>query len=104
MRASTKKGNQHIVNALMMIPKVVLAFRSFASWNLNFFWLGLMLGDGLDEVSSDALACLRVGLDTFVLFFPDSMGHCDSLLCLELKHLPSVVLSRLHCNKRKKPN
>lgn len=30
-KASTKKGSQHIVKALMMMPSVVDAFRSLAS-------------------------------------------------------------------------
>jgi hypothetical protein len=35
-RARTKNGNQHIVNALMMMPRVVDALRSLARANLNF--------------------------------------------------------------------
>lgn len=34
--ANTKKGNQQMMKALMMIPKVVEALRSFASWKRNF--------------------------------------------------------------------
>lgn len=42
-KASTKKGSQHITNADMIIPRVVDALRSFASWNLSFFWCGELL-------------------------------------------------------------
>jgi len=34
--ASTKNGNQHTVNALIMMPNVVDAFRSLANWNRSF--------------------------------------------------------------------
>lgn len=41
--ARTKNGSQQITNADMMIPRVVDALRSFASWNLSFFWCGAWL-------------------------------------------------------------
>lgn len=44
INASTKNGSQHIMNADMIIPRVVDALRSLASWNLNFFWCGEWVG------------------------------------------------------------
>ena len=37
-RASTKKGNQQTVKALIIIPRVVEALRSLARANLSFLW------------------------------------------------------------------
>lgn len=90
--AMMKKGNQHMVNALIIMPRVVLAFLSLASWNLSFFWLLVVLGEvckRLDFCCLCFLVCLIGGL--FV-----SMGHWDSLLCLDWKHLARPVFSKLH--------
>lgn len=34
--ANTKKGNQHMIKALIIMPNVVDAFRSFANWKRSF--------------------------------------------------------------------
>lgn len=53
----TKKGSQQIVNALIIMPKVVLALRSLASWSRRRFCL-------CGELTSllVLLACLRCRL------------------------------------------
>lgn len=101
--ANTKNGNQQMVNALMMMPNVVLALRSFANWKRNFFWLLLAPGDVLIDASKLDFCCFCL-LGCFVGcgggFVALNIGHWDSLLRRVEKHRPSVVLSKLHCNKK----
>lgn len=93
--ASTKNGSQQNVKALIMMPSVVDAFLSLASWNRSFFWWDVVFGL--------ALVCSGPGLWLFGFWMIGttgglpSMGHCDSLLRREVKHCPNVVLSRLYC-------
>lgn len=98
-KANTKNGSQQKMKALMMIPKVVLALRSFANWNLNFFWWLFVLGEVLRVANKLGLWCL--GCFGFCLGadFDESIGHWDSLLWRVLKQRPREVLSKLHCKK-----
>lgn len=59
-----------------------------------------MLGDVLMEVSKLVLGCFEALVGVFMGNFDVNMGHWDSLLGRDLKHLPSAVLSRLHCKKK----
>lgn len=88
-RARTKNGNQHIVKALMMMPRVVDALRSLARANLSF----LLWCDKVTQGAADgllwflALGFLRMNFP--MLLFLEAplglapcwcrIGHWDSL-------------------------
>lgn len=87
-RARTKNGNQHIVKALMMMPRVVDALRSLARANLSF-----LLCDSVTQGAADgllwflALGFLRMNVAMLLfLVVPPGLapcwcriGHWDSL-------------------------
>lgn len=79
-----------------MMPNVVLALRSLASWKRSFFWLEVVDGDAF--TTADRM--LDLGFFSFdvCLEIEDNIGHCDSLLCRVLKHRP-IDGSKLHCNR-----
>lgn len=98
-KANTKNGSQQMVKALMMIPKVVLALRSLANWNRSFFWWEFVLGLARGGISALSFwGCCLIAAGVILTVLLPSIGHCDSLLRLEVKHWPSVDLSRLYCN------
>lgn len=98
--ANTKNGNQQIVNALIIMPSVVLAFLSFASWKRSFFWLLFAPGDVRIDVNRLDFCCFCL-FGCFVCWdLPVSIGHWDSLLRRVAKHRPKLVFSKLHCNKK----
>lgn len=89
MRASTKNGNQQMTNADMMMPSVVDALRSLASWNRSFFWCGEC------EVCSKSLAMwlfwAKFERDERILFVVSLLLLSDD--CLRLSLTWSLLLS-----------
>jgi hypothetical protein len=88
-RARTKNGNQQMVKALMMMPRVVDALRSLARANLSFlFWCDrLTQGAAVGLLWLLALGFLLMNFPMLLfLLAPPCLapcwcriGHCDSL-------------------------
>lgn len=111
-RARTKNGNQHIVKALMMMPRVVDALRSLARANLSF----LLWCDSVTQGAADgllwflALGFLRMNFPMLLfLVAPPGLapcwcriGHWDSLERRGAVDVEKQRVLPLHWNKKQR--
>lgn len=121
----TKKGSQHMVKALMMMPRVVLAFRSLASWSRSrfclwgeltsllvllvgfraqlFVWRGEVLPEDCRYVAGGTIDVVIEAGTKIGCFSAHgcSIGHWDSLLLRgpPAKHFTACTL---HCKQTRR--